>query len=124
MQFKIDQIPIGLVEDHADSIIHRSFIPSGDMSQHIAHEVHPTLLPTGSYENLAPGLLQPFMRITDDQLDCFMASFDQRTQECQPEVFIFARSQVKSQQEGVLRHRPHQWRLPVPGGHHDGYVAL
>jgi len=91
-------ISIWLVEDHAHSISHCAFIPFGYVGQQIAHEMDPTALSTNATENMARSLFQSLVRIADSQLDCFQASFHQRAQKCQPEVFIFARTQVKTQQ--------------------------
>jgi hypothetical protein len=98
-------ISIWLVKDHARSISHCAFIPFGYMGQQITYETDPTTpsttlrmqLPTGSTENLAHSLFQSLVRTVDGQFDCFHASFHQRAQKCQPEVFIFACTQVKTQ---------------------------
>ena len=64
-----------IVQDQADIIGHDLLVLVGYPGQQIAHEMHSTTLPAGHREDLTDGILQPFISVTDDQLNPFEPTF-------------------------------------------------
>ena len=70
-----------IVQDQADGIGHDLLVLVGHPGQQIAHETHSTALPAGHGEDLTDGILQPFMSVTDDQVNPFEPTLQLRAQE-------------------------------------------
>ena len=66
----------------------------GNVGQHIAHRMNPTLLPCRT-EDAGDGGLQPFMSIGDHQFDAGEAPAHQIAQEARPERLSFRRADMQ-----------------------------
>lgn len=92
---------VGLQEDSPDRGGDHGLGALGDLGLHIAHEVDGTSLPVRSGEYRADGLGEPYVRVAHHQLHASQPTFDEASQECEPEVSVLATACVDAHQLAV-----------------------
>jgi len=68
-----------------------------DLREHVAHEVHPAALPAGAGEHGGDGLLQPLVRVGDDQARALEPPGHPSAQERRPEALRLGRPDRQAQ---------------------------
>jgi hypothetical protein len=89
-------VEVGHDKERTNRRGHHRLVPLGNVGQQVAHEVYSAALPSRAGQNLAEGVLEPFMSIAGDQLNLLQASLLELAQELQSERFILAGADIKA----------------------------
>src|SRR5690606_2866079 len=94
-QLRVGRRLVGLRKDGAHKGRNHLLGILRNLRQQVAHEVDPAPLPARAAQYLADVLLQPLVRVADDQQHVLQAAPDQTAQKLRPEGPVFAQATSK-----------------------------